>query len=326
MKSPALILMTLLGLTGLLRATEPTDPPLCPTLARVPYGNDPQQFVDFYQASSTNPTAVIVYIHGGGWAGGSAAGILRTDVFGKNNQQGEGVRKNLTSGVSVVSVEYRLITRAQKAGITPPVEWPLRDAARAVQFVRSKAKEWNIDTRHVGLTGSSAGGCSSLWLAMHADMADPKSPDPVARESTRPTCVGVLNAQSSLDPQQLKQWFKAPRYGGHAFGFLKLDGKREVSDMEACLAARDKILPWIKEYSPIEHASSDDPPLFLSFAAAPQAAGQPQIDSVHGANHGIKLKEKLDLLGVEATVSYPGIEGWSDVAHIDFLLRKLKAQ
>lgn len=310
-------------MTGLLTAAENVEPPLCPSLARVAYGNDPQQFVDFYQAISTQPTPVIVYIHGGGWSGGSAAGILRTDVFGKNNHQGEGVRKILASGISVVSVEYRLITRAQKAGITPPVEWPLRDAARAIQFIRHKAAEWNIDKNLMGLIGSSAGGCSSLWLAMHDDMADPKSSDPVARESTRPACVGILNAQSSLDPQQLQQWFKAPRYGGHAFGFSKLEGKREISDMDACLAARDTILPWIKEYSPIEHATSDDPPMFLSYNAAPQPAGKPQIDSVHGANHGIKLKEKLDFLGVEATVSYPGLEGWSDVAHIEFLLRKL---
>jgi len=38
-------------------------------------------------------------------------------------------------------------------------EWAeeLEDAARALQFIRSKAKEWNIDKARVGATGGSAG-------------------------------------------------------------------------------------------------------------------------------------------------------------------------
>ena len=38
--------------------------------------------------------------------------------------------------------------------------------------MRSKAGEWNIDKKRIGATGGSAGGCSSLWLAFHDDMAD----------------------------------------------------------------------------------------------------------------------------------------------------------
>src|SRR6185295_17550271 len=106
---------------------------------------------------------------------------------------------------SVVSVEYRFVPQAQAAGVKPPVEWPLRDAARALQFVRSKAVEWNLDKKRIGATGGSAGACSSLWLAFHNDLADPKSADPIARESTRLWCAAVLGAQTSLDPRQLKE-------------------------------------------------------------------------------------------------------------------------
>lgn len=55
----------------------------------------------------------------------------------------------------------------------------------ALQFVRSKAKEWNIDKTRIGAAGESAGDCSSLWLASHDDLADPESEDSVARELTR---------------------------------------------------------------------------------------------------------------------------------------------
>ena len=80
------------------------------------------------------------------------------------------------------------------------MKWPLEDAARAVQFLRSKAGEWNIDKTRIAATGGSAGACSSLWLAFHDDMAKPDSPDPVARESTRLTAAAVNGAQTSLDP------------------------------------------------------------------------------------------------------------------------------
>lgn len=55
---------------------------------------------------------------------------------------------------------------AEADGVKPPVKVPLHDAARALQFVRSKAAEWNIDKQRIGAAGGSAGACSSLWLAM----------------------------------------------------------------------------------------------------------------------------------------------------------------
>ncbi len=44
----------------------------------------------------------------------------------------------------------------------------------------------------------------------------------VARQSTRLTCVGIRNVQSSLDPAQMKAWTPNSRYGGDAFGFTAM--------------------------------------------------------------------------------------------------------
>ena len=294
-----------------------------PTYAHVAYGEDSQQFIDFYKADSDKPTPLIVYIHGGAWTGGSAGGIVKTDVFGKQNQHGEGVLELLNKGISVASVEYRFVSKAIKEGIKPPVEWPMHDAARALQFIRSKAKDWNIDVKRIGATGSSAGGCTILWLAMHPDMAVLNSSDPIARESTRLNWVGVLNAQTTLDPKQLFEWFKSPSYGAHAFGFVRNVNNKDVSDMDACLAARAEIIPWIKEFSPIEFASADDSPICLAYTAAPQKKGEPQLDSVHGAEFGVHLKEKLDCLGVESYLIYPNQTESLYKDHIDFLVRNL---
>ncbi|MEZ6075854.1 MAG: hypothetical protein R3C56_09310 [Pirellulaceae bacterium] len=85
----------------------------------------------------------------------------------------------------MVAINYRYVKNAVEEKVEPPVKAPLEDAARALQFVRSKATDWNLDKKKIGATGGSAGACSSLWLAFHDDMAASDSEDPIARESTR---------------------------------------------------------------------------------------------------------------------------------------------
>ncbi len=279
-----------------------------PTEANVSYGNHPKQVIDFYKAESDTPTPVVLYIHGGGWVAGSKNGVNPAPY--------------LEHGISVVAVEYRFIHEATKDGIVPPVQGPLHDAARALQFVRSKAKEWNIDKTRIGATGGSAGACSSLWLAFHDDLADPESSDPVARESTRLLCAAVGGAQTSLDPKQMKEWMPNSTYGGHAFGFNP-DTKQELSRFEVFLANREKIMPWIKEYSPYELVTSDDPPVGLYYRLPPEM-GKEQKDPTHSANFGVGLQEKCQATDVECHLVYAGAP---DVQYADiaaFLIAKLK--
>jgi acetyl esterase/lipase len=246
-----------------------------PTIADVPYGSHPKQVLDFYKAPSDKPTPLVFFMHGGGWTHGE--------------KQPVGVASYLKAGISVVSIQYRFTSDAVAEGHWPPVEWPMHDAARALQFVRSKAAEWNIDKKRIGMTGGSAGACTSLWIAFHDDMADPKSSDPVARESTRILCAAVNAPQTTLDPQQMKEWTPNSKYGGHAFGFTG-DPKNKISQFDDFLAGREKVLPWIKEYSPYELVSSDDPPIYMLFSTPP-ALGQEQKDPTHTANFGVKLQE-----------------------------------
>jgi acetyl esterase/lipase len=212
------------------------------------------------------------------------------------------------------------------AGVKPPVQWPLSDAARALQFVRSKAGEWNLDKQRIGAIGGSAGACSSLWLALHNDMANPQSNDPVARESTRLWCAAVFGAQTSLDPQQIKEWTPNSYYGGHAFGFMPDPNNRKTRDTQFAqfLAARESVLPWIKEYSPYEHVSADDPPIYLTYDAAPNL-GQPARDPTHTANFGVKLQERLSAAGVACELVYPGAPNVKHPLTADFLIAQLKA-
>jgi acetyl esterase/lipase len=281
-------------------------PPMAkPTFADVAYGKQERQVLDFYKAPSEKPTPVVFYIHGGGWQNGSKALSPGT------------VKKYLDAGISVAAINYRYVKNGVELKIDPPVKAPLEDAARALQFVRSKAGDWNIDKKRIGATGGSAGACSSLWLAFHADMADPKSDDPIARESTRLFCAAVNGAQVSLDPKELREWMPNYGYGAHAFG---LNSFQELHDK------RDKVLPFIKEYSPIEHVNKDAPPIFMEYPGqkVPPVVGEKQADPTHSAVMGLKLAERLKAVGAEAILVYPGQTHPQYKNSQDFLIDRLQ--
>jgi len=67
----------------------------------------------------------------------------------------------------------------------------LNDAARALRWVRAHADEYGVDSKRVGIMGSSAGGHLASTLLTHFDPGDPRDPDPVNRQSSRPD-LGVL--------------------------------------------------------------------------------------------------------------------------------------
>jgi len=136
---------------------------------------------------------VLIYFHGGGFTGGDKAPF------------GASADRYLKQGISVVSANYRFSRDAIYPG-------PVLEGARARQFVRSKAKEWNIDPQRVALSGGSAGATMSLWIALHDDLADPDSADAVARISTRVAWVTVKNAPTMLDPDLIVKYFGATEF------------------------------------------------------------------------------------------------------------------
>jgi acetyl esterase/lipase len=293
------------------KAAEPLPPPA--TQAEVRYGEHERQVLDFWKADSDKPTPLLFFIHGGGWVGGDKTRVAK--FFD--------VEAFLKAGISVVSINYRYVPQAMAEGVKPPVKAPLHDAARALQFVRSKAVEWNLDKERIGASGGSAGACSSLWLAFHEELADAKSADPVARESTRLWCAAVSGAQTTLDPAQMKAWTPNSRYGAHAFGIYKEVKGKATPDFEGYLAKREEILPWIAEYSPYALVTRDDPPVYLEYSAAP-GLGQEQKDPTHTSNFGVKLQEHCQAQGVSCELVYPGAEGVKYANSTAYLLERLR--
>ena len=279
--------------------TYSTDVPKT-TYAEVRYGKHVRNVLDFWKAKSKAPAPLAFIIHGGGWKGGSKE---RLDRFADPNAL-------LQSGISVVAINYRYVTDDE----SPPVKAPLHDAARALQFIRSKAEEWNIDKNRIGAAGGSAGACSSLWLAFHNDLADPANKDPILRESSRLQCAAVTGAQTTLDPKQMKEWTPNSKYGGHAFGLQPFD---------RFLKERKKIMPWIKEYSPYANVTKGDPPIFLQYKSPP-ALGQVQKAPTHTSNFGVKLQELCIANGVKCELYYPNGPKTTHTDTTAFLISQLK--
>jgi endo-1,4-beta-xylanase len=68
----------------------------------------------------------------------------------------------------------------------------LADGKRAVRIVRSRASQWGIDPRRIGVQGYSAGGHLALNLACRFDGGNPESTDPIERFASRPDFVVLM--------------------------------------------------------------------------------------------------------------------------------------
>lgn len=252
-----------------------------PTHKDVPYGEAERQVLDFWQAESQQPTPLVVYIHGGGFRAGS-----------KESLNAATLRELLRAGISVAALHYRLLP-------DHPLPTAHHDCRRALQFLRSKASEWNLDKTRVGAFGGSAGAQLCMYLAFHDEMAEPDASDPIARESTRLTCVATNGGQTTMDVAWWKEHI--PGYRAPHRDFLASFGT----------ADQEEYLKKVADVSALSLITKDDPPIFMTYAMAP---GDPVPDDatraqgwkVHHVKFGMALKEKMDALGIEAALSYPG--------------------
>jgi acetyl esterase/lipase len=255
-----------------------------PTQANVKYGTYKRNVLDFWQAKSDKPTPVLIHFHGGGFVAGD-----------KNDANPDPYLQN---GISVVSANYRFV----KGGDEPaPYPAPMHDGARVVQFIRFKAKEWNIDPNRIALTGGSAGAVMTLWIGYHDDLAKADSDDPVAKLSTRVACLVPIAAPTNLDPDYIRQ-----HIGGNPLVHPSINPFFGV-DSEQKLRTADKQRD-VKEASPMTHVSKDDPPTFQLYPGElSKTPLPPDTDintSIHHAQFGVLLKEKLDAAGVPNEIAY----------------------
>ncbi|HCN30041.1 MAG TPA: lipase [Verrucomicrobiales bacterium] len=235
------------------------------TFAKVSYGTHERNTLDFWRAKSAKPAPLLIFIHGGGWAGG-----------GKEDLPPMLLDAMLEAGVSVASINYRYSTQA----ILPA---PVHDAARAVQFLREKAAEWHLDPARFAAYGISAGATTSLWLAYHDDLGPP---------STRLRAVVALSPQPSLEPRILRQW-AGDEVLKHPL-MARAVGVKTGGDV---LKPKPEWVKLWREFSAITHVSKDDPPVMVQHPRFDPLPAPNPGSAIHHAIFGVKLKERCDAAG-----------------------------
>jgi acetyl esterase/lipase len=285
-------------------AQQDRPQPPAPDHADVRYGPHERNVLDVWLAQSGTPTPLVIYYHGGGFRGGH-----------KRTLNIELLEKLRASGITVAAANYRLSSVA-----TYPAA--MHDSARALQFLRFNAARYNIDPTRVGAFGGSAGAGISQWLAYHEDLADPRSSDPVLRQSTRLSAVAAFNAQSSYDPRFIKKLMNTDQV--HP-ALVLLFGMSSPADID-----NPRFVPAFEDSSPINHLTADDPPILVFFSQRndPLPVNSPGEEHIHHPKFGFVLKEMADRLGVECTLilreDHP--EGFPVDRVTQFFKNKLKAR
>ena len=291
------------------RAKEPRQqrgPKKPPTHADVSYGDNKQQAFDIWLAKTKDgkPSPLCIFIHGGGFRGGDKSSLPQSTID-----------RYLDAGISFAAMNYRLSNNGEF-----PYPTAMHDSARGLQTIRSKAKEWNLDPTRIVSYGGSAGAGISLWLAFHDDLADPKSDDPVARQSTRLLAAGTTNGQSSYDMRTIRKWYGIP----------DLPTERALIPFYNMKAGDTPDTPRVAKLaadaSPINHLDKDDKVAVHMSYSRPKVPvtldTNPSI-WIHHALFGLKLQEAMQKLDLECIVVHPEEKDSSYKDLSDFLIQKL---
>jgi acetyl esterase/lipase len=102
------------------------------------------------------------------------------------DHEGKPVAEWLNSlGITAFVLKYRIGPKYHHPS-------PLLDAARAVRLVRSRAAEWKLDAKKIGVLGFSAGGHVASTIGTHFDAGQPNATDPIDRLSSRPDLLVLI--------------------------------------------------------------------------------------------------------------------------------------
>lgn len=202
-----------------------------------------EQRLDVYANRNREaPRPTVIYIHGGGWVGGSKeASLLRVAPY-------------LEMGFNVVNVEYRLgrVARAPAA---------VEDCRCALRWVIRNAKTYGFDPARLIVTGRSAGGHLSLTTGMLATGA---GFDAECISNSEPAVAAIINYYGITDVADLLAG--KPNEQGYAVRWLGSQrGREEIAD----------------SVSPIHHVRAELPPILTIHGDADRIVPYPHAVELH---------------------------------------------
>jgi acetyl esterase/lipase len=236
----------------------------------------------------------IVFIHGGGWAGGE-----RSSYKGL-------IRKAAERGYFAATISYRLtgFDPQTNTGKTPfPAQ--IQDCKCAIRWVRSVASKYSIDPERIGVTGGSAGGHLSLLVALMDDKTGPESTGGHAEFSSQVCAVanycGVTDvALEYQDMEQVRPFLQA-----------------------LCIGTPESNPEGYRIASPVNHVSKDDPPVLTLHGDKDELVPVSQAYAIDKALRDAGLPHELVILKGEGhAIKAPE----ADVAFWSFIEKHVKGK
>jgi acetyl esterase/lipase len=202
----------------------------------VPDGDSAQVLDIFYpEKRADKPQPLLVWIHGGGWQGGS-----------KTHQP---YVYQLARGYIIASIEYRF---SQKALFPAQIQ----DCQAAIRWLRAHAKKYNIDPNRLGVGGASAGGHLAALVGVSGgkNAFSPIGGNEDQSDRVQAVCdvfgpadfwTVIKQAEEDKNVKNTLKWNNGDPYS-------KLIGGKLGQDKEKCDAV-----------SPAHYVSKDSPPFLI---------------------------------------------------------------
>lgn len=147
-------------------------PPGAPPSALAQDGDLPKLMLTI--VASDKPTAAVVILPGGGY---------QTHAIDHEGYQFADWFRSIGISSAICTYRHRGKGNGGKGYGHP---YPMLDAQRAIQTIRARAAEWNVDPNRIGVIGFSAGGHLASTISTHFAVPDVNAEDPIARVSSRP--------------------------------------------------------------------------------------------------------------------------------------------
>lgn len=196
-----------------------------------------QEKLDLYlppsPAAAGKGSPALVWIHGGGWMGGTKG----------ENRAKEVCTTLAEAGYVTVSIDYKLGRGA----------WPqnLQDCKNAVRFLRARAERYGVDPQRIAVAGGSAGGHLALMVAFTTGQPalEPAAPYPGVSSSVR--CVIDMYGITNILTRRKTEPSGRPTAESNLGGALGVYG------------AADANAPVLRLGSPVTHVTPASPPVLI---------------------------------------------------------------
>src|SRR5580698_2423381 len=164
----------------------------------------PEEAASYWVKNINNPS-ITVFLPPKDKANGAAVVICPGGGFRELVYEAEGVQAAEyfnRLGVAAFVLKYRLFRETNSVYTQ---EQPHQDGLRAMRLVRSRAADWGIDPKRIGMVGFSA-GCEVVSMTTFGDTAgNASAPDPIEQADARPDFIvevypGPLGIPDALPP------------------------------------------------------------------------------------------------------------------------------